>query len=294
MELKTLRYFCVLAEELHFGRAASRLHISQPPLSRQISNLEDELGIVLFDRSQRRVELTPAGELFLRHSHTVLNGVKDAVHAVRQAGRGEIGHLSIGFFLGATYTLMPDILGSFRAHSPNVRLRLQDMGLPEVPEALIQGSIDVGFLRPPITHQAISTELLLREPVVAALPETHRFARSRRLKLADLADEAFVTFTPSRSVLYSQIMSACHDAGFQPYVVQEIRRPETIIGLVSAGVGIALVAASAQTCAGKGVVFKKVSGLPMAEIAVAWRRSDESPLLKSFLRTARHAMKGPR
>ncbi len=292
MELKTLRYFSVLAEELHFGHAAKRLHISQPPLSRQIMNLERELGVTLLYRSKRHVQLTPAGELFLHEVTSILSAVNEAANAARRAGRGEIGRLVIGFFLGATYTLLPQILRRYRAQSPGVKLVLQDMGLPQVLEALVSGEIDVGFLRPPVADPAISTEVLLREPFVAAIPENSKFSKSRQLRLRDLAEEPFIMFSPGRSVLYSQIMNACHEAGFHPRVVQEARRPETLIGLVRSGAGIALVASSVQMRGGAGITFKKITGpLPMTEIAIAWRLKNPSPLLESFLETARQAMR---
>lgn len=292
MELKTLRYFAVVAEELHFGRAAKRLHISQPPLSRQIMNLEGELGVTLLYRSKRHVQLTPAGELFLHEVIPILSAVNEAGNAARRAGRGEIGRLVIGFFLGATYTLLPRVLRRFRAQSPNVKLVLQDMELPQVLETLVNGEIDVGFLRPPAMDSTISTEVLLREPFVAAIPENSKFSKSRQLRLCDLAEEPFILFSPTRSVLYSQIINACHQAGFHPRVVQEARRPETLIGLVGSGAGIALVASSVQMRGGTGVTFKKITGpLPMTEIAIAWRHKNPSPLLESFLETARQAMR---
>jgi DNA-binding transcriptional LysR family regulator len=292
MELKTLRYFSVLAEELHFGRAARRLHISQPPLSLQIMKLERELGTLLLHRSKRQVELTAAGEVFLEHVTGILSSVTEGENAARRAARGEIGRLDIAFFLGATYTLLPRILRRFRAENPTVKLGLQDMELPQVLDAVISGAVDVGFLRPPATDPAISAEVLLREPFVAAVPEGNKLSKKRQLRLADLADEPFVMFAPSRSVLYSQIMHGCHQAGFHPNVVQEARRPETLVGLVGAGAGIALVASSVQMRGGTGVTFKKITGpLPMTEIAVVWRRKNPSPLVDAFLQTARRAMR---
>jgi DNA-binding transcriptional LysR family regulator len=291
MELRTLRYFAVLAEELHFGRAAKRLHISQPPLSRQMAGLEQELGVTLFDRTRRQVQLTPAGMHFLHRVTGILADVTGAASAVRSVGRGEVGRLVIGFFLGASYNLLPLVLAKFRIRSPNVKLVLQDMSLPEVSDALRNNEIDVGFLRPPASDPSIASEVLLREPIVAALPEGNRFCRARRLRLTDLADEPFVMFSPMRSILYSQIMNACHESGFQPRVVEEARRPETILGLVGTGAGVALVAASVEMRGARGVVFKKISGLPMAETAVAWRRHKETPLLRSFLQTARQAVR---
>ena len=290
MEFKTLRYFATLAEELHFGRAARRLHISQPPLSRQISNLENEIGVKLFYRTKRHVELTPAGELLLRDATAILSNVTEAMNTARRAGRGEIGRLSIGFFLGATYQLLPLILSSFRNRHPEVKLTLQEMGVTQVLDAIVSGEIDVGFLRPPLSDPSITTEVLAREPFVAAVPDNSRFRKIQKIHLKDLADEPFIMYTPGHSVLYTQIMNACHNAGFRPRIVQEARRPITLIGLVRSGAGIALVASSVQTTSAKGVLFKKITGqLPMTEIAVAWRHANPSPLLQSFLKIAKQA-----
>jgi len=290
MELKTLRYFVTLGEELHFGRAARRLHISQPPLSRQISRLEEEIGAKLFYRTQRHVELTPAGELLMRDASAILANVAEAMNTARRAGRGEVGKLSVGFFLGATYTLLPRILQNFRAQHPEVKLALQEMGITQVLDAIISGEIDVGFLRPPSADPAVLTEVLLREPFLAVVPQNSRFRAARSISLKDLADEPLIMYTPGNSILYTQIMTACHKAGFQPRIVQETRRPITMISLVRAGAGTALVTSSVQVTGSKGVLFKKIRGpLPMTEIAIAWRARNPSPLLQSFLKTARQA-----
>lgn len=291
MELRTLRYFAVVAEERHFGRAAKRLHISQPPLSRQMMNLEEELEVELFDRSKRGVQLTQAGSLFLAEVAKVISAVDAATTVARRAGRGEMGRLTVGFFVAATYAVLPRVLRQFRQNSANVNLVLQDMELPKVLEGLIEGGIDVGFLRPPITDRRISFEVLLREPFVAAIPNGHEFARRTKLHLRDFADEQFVMFAPQWSVTYAQIVTACHENGFQPHIVQEARRAETVVGLVSSGVGISVMPSSARMLAMEGVIFKKVDGLPMSETAVAWRRDNGSALLEAFLEAAREGFR---
>lgn len=290
MELKTIRYFIAVAEELHFGRAARRLHISQPPLSRQIANLECELGCMLFRRTKRSVEMTAAGETLLVRARPLLVGLDDAADATRRAARGEIGRLSIGFFIGATYRLLPDALRVFRAQAPQVEVVFHEMRITAVPAAIASGLIDVGFLRPPVCDPLIATEVLLREPFVAALPEGHPLAQRRRLRLIDLANERFVMFTPGPSVLYSQILAACNQAGFTPQVSYEAQHPETLLGLVRSGAGIALVASSIERRGDPGIAFRRVTGpLPLAEIAVAWRSNDPSPLVRTFLVAARSA-----
>lgn len=288
MDLRSLRYFLAVADELHFGRAARQLHISQPPLSRQVSNLERELGVTLLYRTKRRVELTPAGKLFAQDVRPVLRSIEEATENVKRAGKGEIGRLAIGFFIGATYTVLPEVMRRFRAQNPAVRIDLREMAVTEVADALSSGAIDVGFLRPPSPDPALVTHVLLREPFVAAVPEESEYAKAEELDLKQLADAPFIMFAPGPSVLYGQIMAACHKAGFHPKIVQEARHPETLIGLVRSGAGIALVASSVQMRGGVGVRFMKITGpLPKAEIAVAWRRKNVSPLLKSFLDHAR-------
>lgn len=288
MEIKTIRYFIAVAEELHFGRAARRLHLSQPPLSRQIGNLERELGCQLFTRTRRSVALTAAGDTFLSKTRPLLAGLDDAANAARRAARGEIGRLSIGFFIGATYRLLPDALRVFRIQAPEAEVVFHEMRVTQVPAAIESGLIDVGFLRPPVSEPLIDTEVLLQEPFVAALPNGHPLAQRRSLKLIDLAAERFVMFTPGPSVLYSQILSACNQAGFTPRVAYEAQHPETLLGLVRSGAGIALVASSIERRGDPAVTFKRVTGpLPMAEIAVAWRRNNPSPLVQTFLHAAR-------
>jgi len=293
VELKTLRYFVAVAEELHFGRAARRLHISQPPLSRQIKKLEEDLGSVLLRRSQRRVELTRAGEIFLVHTAAILRQVDAAAAAVHCAERGEMGRLEIGYFRGAIYALLPNILERFRVKAPKVEIGLRELNMDEVHRAVADGLVDVGLLRPPLADAGLSTALLSREPLVAVVADANPLSRKPRLKLTDLARQPFVTFGPSPSVLGDQIMNACYRAGFTPRVVQRARHPEALIGLVRSGAGVALVAASAGLGSGGGVKFRALdSRLPMAEIVMAWRRNNADPLLRTFLDVAQSMAAG--
>lgn len=164
--------------------------------------------------------------------------------------------------------------------------------MAEVGQALENRSIDIGFLRPPVSPPSIAMQTLLREPFVVALPTDHRLSKARRIRLTDLASEPFVMFASGRSTLHAQIVSACHAAGFDPRVVQEVQHTYTVLGLVRAGAGIALVPASAQTGSGSGVAFRAIEGpLPKAEIAMAWRRDDASPLVAAFRETAAAATK---
>lgn len=291
MDLKALRYFATLAEELHFGRAAKRLHISQPPLSRQIRLLEKDVGTLLLRRTSRNVELTRAGEVFYKHVMAILATMQRARSETYRAECGEIGSLSIGFFRGAMYALLPEVLRTFRAQVPDAKLLLREMETRDVPQTLIEGRIDVGFLRPPVADALIATELALREPVVVAIPEGNPLCSRARLHLRDLADQPFVAYD-SDSPLRHKIMNACYKTGFNPKIVEEARYPETLIGLVRAGAGIALVSASHQTRGARGVMFKAVIGpLPTAEIVVAWRKADHSAMVCKILEITRKARK---
>lgn len=292
MELRTLRYFVAVAQELHFGRAAGLMNISQPPLTRQIQNLEKELKVILLHRTKRRVELTTAGGVFLRHALEVLAAAEEAANAAQRSQRGEMGRLVVGYFLSMTYSPLPAILRLFRKRVPDAELVLQEMGIADMPDALSKRMIDVGFLRPPVANAGIVTRVLMREPFVIALPTGHPLARRQRIGLAKLASEPFITFTPSRSVIHHQVMGACHDAGFQPRVVQAASHRDGVLGLVRSGVGIAIVPDSARRQGGDGVEFRELTGaIPKVELAMAWRRSDVSPLVRTFTDVARHAVR---
>jgi DNA-binding transcriptional LysR family regulator len=283
IDFRGMRYFVAVAEELHFGRAARKLHISQPPLSQQIRNLESRLGVELFRRTSRQVELTPAGDVLLQRARLLLAGAEEAGRAARRASRGETGRLAIGFIHAATYTLLPPVLAAFRARLPDVELVLRELTIDEQQLALAEGAIDAGFLRLPLNNAELRAEVVLSEPFVIVLPRSHPLARKPRLALKSLAAEPFVMFTPRRSPLYGQIMSACSDAGFSPGVVQEATHIHTVVGLVRAGIGLAMLPASVQAMHIEGACYVPLAGRkPRAEIALAWRRDHGSPILKAF------------
>ncbi|HEY7063164.1 MAG TPA: LysR family transcriptional regulator [Chloroflexota bacterium] len=292
MELRHLRYFVAVAEELHFGRAAARLHIAQPPLSRQIQQLEAELGVALFDRGQRRVRLTDAGAVFLGEARAVLARAEQAAEAARRAARGEVGSLVIGFIGAASYSVLPAVVPAFRARLPAAELVLHEMTTAEQLDALRAGRIRAGFVRPPVAGPALAAEIILREPLVVALPAGHPLAARRRLAVAALADEPWVLF-PRRLAadLYDQIMALCERAGFRPRVAQEALQMQTVARLVGAGSGVSLVPRSVQQLHGAGVAYRPLRDAPAAavEMAIAWRRDDASALLRQFLAVARRA-----
>lgn len=279
MELRHLRYFIAVAEELHFGRAAERLGISQPPLSQQIQALEEEIGARLFERTNRRVELTDAGRLFLDESRQVLAQVDKAVLLARRAHLGELGELKIGFTSSAPFTsTIPSSIHAFRKAYPDVHLDLQEMSSRQVLKALLEESLQVGVIRPLALPDAVHWVELFREPLVAVLRADHPLAAGSEdgLAIAALAEEPFVFFPRSYGTgLYDQVIALTRQAGFSPRIAQEASEAMTIIGLVSAGLGVSILPASFRRTRVDGVVYRTLSD-PEATTAV-WlvRRQNE-------------------
>ncbi len=293
MELRHLRYFVAVAEELHFGRAAENLHIAQPPLSQQIQQLERELGFPLFLRAHRRVTLTAAGEVFLQDIRRCLGGIGQAVEAARRADRGETGRLAVGFSTSATFEFLPALLSRFRAACPDVELALYEMSAAEQIKALGDKRLDVGLARPSIAGAGLAVETVLWEPLVAALPEGHPLAARDVIALADLAGEPFVLSPGDPEPSYAAAVTAlCAGAGFIPRVVQEAREMPTILSLVAAGLGVSLAPASARNLRRTGLVYRPLSDAnARMGLVVAFRRQDPPPTLARFLEAARYLAK---
>ena len=229
MELRHIRYFVAVAEECHFGRAAERLHIAQPPLSQQIKQLESDLGVVLLTRSTRKVELTPAGQRYLERARAILAAVDAAGEEASRVAAGELGRLAIGFTGSATYDLLPSLARVLRSDFPGIELDLRgEMLTPDQVDALVDHSLDLGFLRPPVRHADIEVRVLRREPLIAVVPEAHPLASVSSVKLVDLRDETFITY-PShhRSVVYEAVLDACERVGFIPTEVHEVGETST-------------------------------------------------------------------
>jgi DNA-binding transcriptional LysR family regulator len=288
MDLRQLRQFVMLAEELHFGRAAERLAMTQPPLSISIRGLEEELGVQLFERTRRRVALTHAGTTFLQEARALLERASSAVEIARAAHRGESGRLAIGFMAASAYTLLPPLLREFSAHFPRVRLDLRELTLPQQFEAFRRGDIDVALLRPPVADPHLEAEILLEEPLILALPAKHRLLARSRISAKNLAGEPFVMFQRAPGlVLHDLIMRFCLETGFTPKVSQEASQTHVVVGLVSAGIGVALVPESARNIRIRGVTYRPLfEETPRVHSALAWRRDDKSPVLAAFIKTA--------
>ncbi|MBX6392662.1 MAG: LysR family transcriptional regulator [Burkholderiales bacterium] len=287
MELRHLRYFVALAETLNFGRAAARLHISQPPLSRQIRALEHELGTPLFMRTARGVQLTEAGALLLPKARRLLRDAEALRAGARHIASGEIGRLNIGFISTAAYNILPALLPAFHRAHPHIKLQLQEATSDVQLAALRDGGLDVGFVLPQPLEAALRYQPLYREPLIAALPASRRWPKA--LSLAALADEPFVLF-PRKfgSALYDLVVGFCQRAGFSPRIEQEAIQMQTIVSLVAAGMGVALVPASLMHLRRTGVVYRPLrEPSPLMEIGLVWRADDDSPAIAAFVAAAR-------
>jgi DNA-binding transcriptional LysR family regulator len=289
IELRHLRSFLAVAEELHFGRAATRLGIAQPPLSQQIQRLEASLGTRLFDRTNRRVELTDAGRVLLDHAARVLQGSAAAVEAVRRSARGESGPLRVAFAASVMFLTLPEIIRAFRHRYPEVHLDLREMPTGLQLEALRAGELDIGFLRQPGVDPELRLVTVMREPLRVALPHRHSLAGQTRIRLESLSEEPFVLFPQELAPgLHAQVMALCRRAGFVPRVVQETRELYTTVSLVEAGMGVTIVPASVAKMGWTSVRYLPiVSLLARTRIAAAWRTDRDRPVIRSFLQVAR-------
>ena len=292
MELRHLRYFVAVAEELHFGRAARRLNLAQPPLSQQIRSLEGELGLSLFHRTSRKVELTEAGNLLLTQARLVLLQAESATETMRSAHRGETGRLTIGFTTSAVYSLVPAILREFNRSRPHVEIRCVEMNPEQLRTALMERQIQVSFTRTPLGETGLQTELLDKERFVMALPSDHVRAGQLKLRLREFANEGFIMFSrPQGSAIYDAIIASCQQAGFSPRIAQEGGGVQTILALVAAGLGVALVPMSLRHLQRPGVVYRDLPASETHEVSLSlvWRKDDRSPVVESLVKIAREA-----
>jgi DNA-binding transcriptional LysR family regulator len=292
MELRHLRYFVAVAEELHFGRAATRLAISQPPLSQQIRRLERELQAPLLYRTKRHVELTTAGRVFLKEAKAIVAHAERAAALAQRAGRGETGQLLVGSALWADFTIGATIIRIFSERLPGVEVELRDLSVPEQIAALEAGHLDVGILRPPIRSKTLITERLLSERLVVMFPEGHRFKKYERVPWMTLSDQPYIRFSARRAPAFDAVVArGCHDAGVTLNVKYEVEHPHTILSIVEAGLGISCVPASLTRIRRPGIAYRPLrpAGPPL-ETLIAWRRGHDLPLVQTFLRVAREAV----
>jgi len=283
MELRQLRYFVAVAETLNFGRAATRLNMSQPPLSRQIKAFETELGTALFTRTSRGVHLSAAGNALLTDARRLLREADAIAAGAHALGRGEIGLVRLGFISTASYNVLPRVLPEFHRRRPGVRLHLQEATSDAQTAMLREGELDVALLVPPMSDPDCAYRALLREPLIAALPAQRRWPR--RVPLATLATEPFVLFPRKAGVgLYDLVVGLCREAGFTPRIEQEAIQMPTIVSLVAAGMGVSLVPASLRQMRRAGVVYRPLDeASPLMEVGLAWRSRETEPAVAAFI-----------
>ncbi|MEO8598121.1 MAG: LysR family transcriptional regulator [Candidatus Solibacter sp.] len=288
MNLRQLRYFVAVAEELHFGRAAGRVGIAQPPLTQQIQRLEASLGCQLLVRG-RKTLLTPAGAALLEQARRILAQAEEAVDATRRAARGESGRLRVGVPPSIMLSALPSLIRKYRRQHPGVQFGLRELSTSAIESALRAGEIDLGFLREVVPPEPLKSEVVLEENVVAALPAAHRLAKAKELRVADLRGEPFVFF-PRRlgPAFYDRMISFCSDAGFVPEVVQETAQWQSVICLVEAGMGISIAPACVRRFRWSGVTYRNLRGLRTG-VSAAWN-ADGSATVQAFLKLVRAGM----
>jgi DNA-binding transcriptional LysR family regulator len=291
MELRHLRYFVAVAEELHFGHAADRLHTSQPSLSQQIRNLERELKVDLFLRTKRHVALTPAGQRFLQEARGILSSAERAAGLARETARGESQKLVVGISPETDWLFLGNALRLFAEHASSVDVIFQNLTPEAQVDALRAGHIDVGFVGLPLEAEGMVTEITGRVRLVVALPEKHPMARKSDLRLEELSKEAYVLWPRHLSPgSYDQLLSVFRRAGFGPPIATEGGLPSTrtVLGMIAAGLTIALVDPVLEQMAAPRVVFRQLAGRGVfTETGVLYRRADASPILASFLQEVR-------
>lgn len=295
--LEQLESFVAVAEELHFGRAADRLTLTQPPLSRRIKLLEEQLRVQLFERTHRTVKLTPAGRVFLADARRLIRTSKEAALSAQRTAQGESGVVGLGFTATTAYSFLEHLLRRATTRLPSVELVLREMVTAAQLEALLAGSIDIGMIRPPGGIGDIRTEPLLDEPLVAALPEQHPLATaSRDPRVQDFNAEPFVMYSPSESAYFHEtLVSVFRGAEVQPRYVQYLSQVHSILALVKSGLGLALVPESATTLHYRGVLFRPVRDIdPRAvKLHLAWRADNNNPALHNMLDAIRAAAREP-
>lgn len=285
MELRQLRCFVAVAEELHFGKAAHRLGISQPPLTRTILQLEEELGVVLFERTKRRVEPTLAGLVLLEKAQRILALSESAAAEVQRAVQGHSGTLSVSFVGSVVLGILPEILREMRLRFPDVEVNLHEMATDQQVEALLERRTQVAFIRPGVVHPELVSHVLLEEELLVALPVSHRLAQADEVAIGQLRDDPFILFPrQTHGSLGNRVLDLCVREGFRPQVVQEALEMQTALGLVAVGFAVTVLPGGARNLEWPGVVFKPLPPpAPTIELALAYRKDDTSPVLPRFV-----------
>jgi DNA-binding transcriptional LysR family regulator len=293
VELRHLRYFVAVGEEEHFGRAAERLHVVQPALTRQVRQLEEEIGCALFERLKRGVRLTEAGRSFLEEARRLLSDLGHGVDRTRLVAQGKVGRLRVGFADTATYSgELPSILRDFRASWPDVRLELFPSSSVAAGEQLRAQEVDVAFVYIlPTNRRELKTHTISVERWVLALPQGHPLVKSKRVRLGDLKREPFVWFPRAVAPLLSdRVLSTCHAAGVTLNIVQEVNNPTTMLSLVAGGIGLSFTIKSAERTKPDNVVLREVDGMRVTiDFSAIWREDNMVPALQQFIKIVRKA-----
>ncbi len=289
MDLRHVRYFIAVAEEKHLGHAATKLHISQPPLTRQIKHLEEELGVLLFDRTPKGMELTEAGELFLVEARNIQSVVEQATERTQRAGQGKLGRLDIAIFGSAVLDTIPKLLLAFKNTYPDVKVALHTMEKGKQIEALRQRRINIGFNRILSLSDDIESKLVTTERLLIAINSANPLSKRKVIPFNMLNDQPLVLFpSSSRPNFVDKTLDLCNKAGFTPQVSQVVGDAVTAIALVASGFGICLVPESATSLTLPGVVYRPISGFskPLCvDLSCIYRANDQSPILLAFLET---------
>jgi DNA-binding transcriptional LysR family regulator len=290
LELRHLRYFVAVADELHFGRAAERLGMSQPPLSQQIHALEQRLGARLFERKGRGIALTHAGTVLLPRARSLLVQAERAAESVARTQRGELGELHLGLMSSGPFTfVVPRVLARFRERLPNVRLQIHELATSHQVEALEQGVIDVGVIRPEPLPDGIAALELFKDSVTVVMHASNPLASTPGpIHIRELAGEDFIFYQRSLGVrFYDEVIALCRKSGFSPRILYEVRELPTIIGLISGGFGVAVLPASVQRMMVEDVVFRTVADLDATTAVWAiYRKEIDNPMVSAFLEIA--------
>ncbi|WP_205875751.1 LysR family transcriptional regulator [Mycobacterium camsae] len=287
-ELRLLRYFVTVAEERHFGRAAERLHIAQPPLSQQIQKLERQLGTELIDRSRRPIELTDSGTALFDEARLALTHAERAFAAARRAAAGQLGQLRIGALQAAVDGVLSHVMRAHRRQFPDVKLELSELSSTEQIAQLVEHRIDVGLLRGPVDEPSLTIQPLIDDPLAAVVGEDHALADHQRIEPGLLAHEPMILWARSAAATtYGDVVEVCRMHDIEPPVVDEVQRIQTILALVASGAGIALLPTSFINLSRNGVRFIPLQGrLPDRPLALAWRTANQSPTVRGFLDVA--------
>lgn len=290
-----MRYVLAVVEERHFGRAAERVHIAQPALSQQIIQLEAQLGVRLFERSTRRVEVTEAGERFAEHARRILEAAARAADEMAAYAQGRVGRVSVGFVGTATYDVLPRLTRLVHAQLPEIDLPVRgELLSPQLLDGLRAGVYDLAFVRPsPEVAADLDLQTLRTEELLAVLPAGHRLAGADRVNLADLQEETFVTHpSGERSWMHHRVLEACARSGFRPATI-EVSETATLVVSVAAGLGVALAPAPVRSLGLDGVTYRQLRSPETVELVLARRTDVISPAVQSVLALARQAGRVP-